>query len=135
VPRTMAELLRLPGVARKTANVVLGTGMGIAGGFVVDTHVARLSNRLGLSEKKAPEAIEADLMATFPQKQWTALGHRLIRHGRVTCTARRPCCAGCALQRDCPRIGLEGDCPDSGPPPGVGGKGHAPTLCGPRSER
>lgn len=124
VPRTMKELVGLPGVARKTANVVLGTGMGIHEGFVVDTHVARLSKRLGLSMKKGPEGIEADLLARFPSREWTALGHRMILHGRTTCTARRPGCAECALRRDCPRVGVE-----------QGGRGHRPPPKPPRARK
>lgn len=115
VPGTMEELLRLPGVARKTANVVLGTGLGIQEGFVVDTHVARLSRRLGLTAHRRSEAIEADLMARFPRREWTALGHRLIRHGRAICTARVPRCGGCLLMSDCPRIGLGQERPAAGP--------------------
>jgi endonuclease-3 len=109
VPRAMADLVELPGVARKTANVVLGTAMGLQEGFVVDTHVSRLAGRLGLSSRGTPEGIERDLMALFPRREWTALGHRLICHGRTTCVARRPKCGECALRADCPRTGLGGE--------------------------
>lgn len=106
VPRDMEELVKLPGVGRKTANVVLGTAYGIASGVVVDTHVARLSRRLGLSKYKEPEKIERDLRELFPQKEWVAIGHRLIWHGRRYCTARKPNCRGCPLWKLCPKIGL-----------------------------
>jgi endonuclease-3 len=102
VPRTMEELLRLPGVARKTANVVLSSGFGITEGVVVDTHVQRLSQRLGLTQEQAPEKIERDLMARFPREQWTRLSHQLILHGRQVCHARRPNCPACVLQDICP---------------------------------
>jgi endonuclease-3 len=98
----MAELIALPGVARKTANVVLGTAFGKAEGVVVDTHVARVSQRLGLSDAADPVRIERDLMATLPRREWIWLGHALIWHGRETCRARRPACARCALARWCP---------------------------------
>ena len=102
VPRTMAELLELPGVARKTANVVLFNAFGIIDGVTVDTHVMRLSHRLGLSEQKTPEKIEKDLMKLFPQKEWGMLSHYLIFHGRRVCKAQRPNCAGCFLNKICP---------------------------------
>jgi endonuclease-3 len=102
VPRVMADLVTLPGVARKTANVVLGTAFGIAAGVVVDTHVRRLAQRLGLSASDEPEVIEQDLMARVPQARWIALGHHLILHGRRVCQARRPACDGCVLARHCP---------------------------------
>jgi endonuclease-3 len=102
VPRAMDELVRLPGVARKTANVVLGTAFGIADGVVVDTHVARLSARLGLTRHDEPPKIERDLMDAIPRQQWIALGHRLIWHGRRVCFARNPQCGSCALSPDCP---------------------------------
>ena len=88
VPKDLAQLVELPGIGRKTANVVLGTAYGIAAGVVVDTHVTRISRRLGLTEEKTPEKIENDLMAEFPEKDWIALSHRLIHHGRVCCTAQ-----------------------------------------------
>jgi endonuclease III len=102
LPRTMAELTLLPGVGRKTANVVLGTAFGLPTGVVVDTHVARLSQRLGLTENKLPEKIEADLMELLPQKEWIDFSHRLICHGRQICTARKPLCAQCPLATICP---------------------------------
>jgi endonuclease-3 len=102
VPRTMAELVTLPGVARKTANVVLGTAFGSAAGIVVDTHVARLSQRLGLSRHAQPEKIEQDLMAVVPREDWIWVAHALIHHGRDTCRARRPACERCPLAEVCP---------------------------------
>jgi endonuclease-3 len=107
VPQDMDALVGLPGIGRKTANVVLGTAYGIASGVVVDTHVARISRRLGLTDQKAPEKIERDLMDLVPRKEWIALGHRMIQHGRRACTARRPACDACPLGSVCPRIGVE----------------------------
>jgi len=108
VPQTMDELLQLPGVARKTANVVLGNAFGKNEGVVVDTHVARLSGRLGLSRQSDPVKIERDLMALFPREDWTMLAHLLIFHGRRVCAARRPACDGCVLSGICPKIGVAG---------------------------
>jgi len=102
VPSTMEELTGLSGVGRKTANVVLGNAFGINEGVVVDTHVARLSRRLGLSAQAAPEKIEADLRELAPRKDWTQLSHWLIWHGRRRCFARNPECAECEIQADCP---------------------------------
>lgn len=102
VPQTMVELLTLPGVARKTANVVLGVVFGIADGVVVDTHVKRLSNRLGLTTQSDPEKIERDLQAITPQAEWINLSHLLIFHGRQVCDARKPNCAACSLRDLCP---------------------------------
>lgn len=102
VPRTMAALLELPGVARKTANLVLGTGFGIPSGIVVDTHVMRVAGILGLTTAGKPEAIEKDLCAILPQDHWVADGHRLLLHGRYVCTARQPDCAACPLHELCP---------------------------------
>jgi endonuclease-3 len=102
VPRSMAELVQLPGVARKTANVVLGTAFGIASGVVVDTHVTRLAQRLGLSHETAPEKIEADLMRLVPQASWIRFSHQLIWHGRRVCSARKPDCDACGLAPHCP---------------------------------
>lgn len=107
VPRTMEELLSLPGVARKTANVVLGTAYGIAFGVVVDTHVFRLSHRLGLAREKTPEKVEKELMKKIPQAEWTNFSHRLIHHGRRVCAARNPRCGDCALENSCPKVGVE----------------------------
>jgi endonuclease-3 len=101
VPRTMDELLTLPGVARKTANVVLGTAFGIAVGVVVDTHVTRLSNRLDLSRNTDPKKIEQDLMQVIPPDRWILLSHQLIWHGRRICQARKPKCAECNLETLC----------------------------------
>jgi len=101
VPRTMNELLTLPGVARKTANVVLGTAFGIAVGVVVDTHVIRLSNRLDLSRNTDPKKIERDLMQVIPPEKWVLFSHQLIWHGRKVCQARKPRCAECNLEPLC----------------------------------
>lgn len=102
VPQTMDELLRLPGVARKTANVVMGNAFGIASGVVVDTHVGRLSTLLGLTEEKTPEKIELDLQNLVPQKDWIDFSHLLIYHGRQVCIARRPQCEACVIEKLCP---------------------------------
>ena len=107
VPRTMEELTQLDGVGRKTANVVLGNAFGINVGVVVDTHVARLSHRLGLTRQKTPEKIERDLMSLVPQEQWTLFSHWLIWHGRRRCVARKPDCANCEIQKLCPQIGVK----------------------------
>jgi endonuclease-3 len=101
VPRTMEQLLTLPGVARKTANVVLGTAFGIACGVVVDTHVQRLSARLDLTRQSDPKKIEKDLMQIIPQDRWILFSHQLIWHGRKVCQARRPRCMECNLERIC----------------------------------
>ena len=101
VPRTMDEILELSGVARKTANVVLGTAYGIAAGVVVDTHVQRLSNRLDLTRHEDPKKIEQDLMAVIPQDKWILFSHQLIWHGRRVCFARKPNCAACNLEHIC----------------------------------
>ena len=102
VPRTMPELVALPGVGRKTANVVLGNAFGIDEGVVVDTHVRRVSNRLGLTEEQDPEKIERDLMAVVPREDWTIFSHLLIFHGRRVCKARKPDCLNCPLNEICP---------------------------------
>jgi len=102
VPRTMGELTALSGVGRKTANVVLGNAFGLNEGVVVDTHVARLSKRLGLSSNTNPEKIEKDLQELVPQEKWTMLSHWLIWHGRRRCFARNPDCAACEIKADCP---------------------------------
>jgi endonuclease-3 len=106
VPRTMEELVSLPGVARKTANVVLGTAFGLSEGIAVDTHVGRLARRLGLSESQDPVGVEKDLMRQFPREHWTDLSHRLILHGRRVCAARRPACERCGVADLCPKKGL-----------------------------
>ena len=102
LPNSMEELLRLRGVARKTANVVLGVAFGIPSGVVVDTHIHRLSRRLGLTGEESPEKIEDDLMELIPREEWIFAGHALIWHGRRVCDARRPACARCALSELCP---------------------------------
>jgi endonuclease III len=102
VPRTMEELLKLPGVARKTANVVLGVAYDIAAGVVVDTHVSRLSQRLRLTKHKDAGKIEQDLMALVPRKDWIIFAHLLIFHGRRVCKARRPLCEECGVEKLCP---------------------------------
>lgn len=101
VPQTMEELLTLPGVARKTANVVLGTAYGIASGVVVDTHVQRLTRRLDLSKNTDPKKIEQDLMKIIPRDRWILFSHQLIWHGRKVCQARKPRCIECNLERLC----------------------------------
>ena len=98
----MTDLLELPGVARKTANVVLGNAYGISSGVVVDTHVSRLSGRLGLTEEKDPKKIEIDLMEIVPEDEWIDFSHRLIQHGRRVCVARKPRCGDCFLADLCP---------------------------------
>ena len=105
VPRTMPELVALPGVGRKTANVVLGNAYSVDEGIVVDTHVRRLSNRLGLSAEHDPEKVERDLMQTVPREDWTVFSHLLILHGRRVCKARKPDCPGCVLNDICPSAG------------------------------
>jgi len=101
VPRTMEEILTLPGVARKTGNVVLGTAYGIASGVVVDTHVLRLSNRLDLSRNEDPKKVEQDLMKIIPQEKWIQFSHQLIWHGRRICHARKPKCLECNMESLC----------------------------------
>lgn len=105
VPDTMEDLLKLPGVARKTANVVLGTAFHKNEGVVVDTHVKRLSNRMGLSTHSNPDKIEKDLMQSIPQKEWTDFAHRITAHGRTVCTARKPDCSSCGMKSFCPSAG------------------------------
>jgi endonuclease III len=102
VPQTMEDLVELPGVGRKTANVVLGTAFGIPTGVVVDTHVSRVSQRLALTNNKVPEKIEADLMEIIPQREWIDFSHRMIFHGRRVCKARKPACEVCAMEKLCP---------------------------------
>ncbi len=106
VPQTMEELVPLPGVGRKTANVLLGNAFDVPG-IPVDTHVGRLSHRMGLTEHADPVKIERDLMALLPRKEWTMFGHRMIYHGRQVCHARKPTCEECTLAKLCPRVGLE----------------------------
>jgi endonuclease-3 len=102
VPQTMDELLELPGVARKTANVVLGNAFGIKAGVVVDTHVTRLSHRLALTEEKTAEKIEQDLIPIVPKKDWVIFPHLMIYHGRKICKARNPLCEECTIEKLCP---------------------------------
>jgi endonuclease-3 len=109
VPSDMQELLELPGVARKTANVVLGNAFNKSEGMVVDTHVARLSQRLALTRHGDPVKIERDLMKLFPRERWTMLAHLLIFHGRQICYARKPRCGDCPLAPDCPKNGVAVD--------------------------
>ena len=102
VPQTMEDLVHIPGVGRKTANVVLGQAFGITSGVVVDTHVHRLARRLGFTNEDTPEKIEADLMALFPKRDWIEVGTVLILHGRKTCNARKPDCPACPVNHRCP---------------------------------
>lgn len=106
IPTDIEVLITLPGVGRKTASVVLGTWFGIPSGVVVDTHVRRITNLLGLTSSQNPEIIERDLMQIVPQSEWIQFSHRLIHHGRRTCIARRPACTECGLLEFCPRVGL-----------------------------
>ncbi|MEI8016717.1 MAG: endonuclease III [Schlesneria sp.] len=106
LPQTLDELVQLPGVGRKTANVLLGTAFGIPSGVVVDTHVGRISRLLGLTKNAGAEQVERDLMALVPQEEWINFSHRLIHHGRRICIARRPKCTECPLVENCLRVGL-----------------------------
>jgi len=106
VPDDLDVLVGLPGIGRKTANVVLGTAFGVASGVVVDTHVARLSRRLGLTEQKDAVKIEKDLMEQIPKKEWIAFSHRMIQHGRRVCASRKPKCDECPMASFCPRVGV-----------------------------
>jgi endonuclease-3 len=110
VPRNLDALTALPGVGRKTANVVLGTAFAIPSGVVVDTHVKRLSRRLGLTGSTDPVMIERELMAIVPRKQWIDLSHRLIAHGRSVCIAQRPRCSQCRMAVLCPKVGVGPHC-------------------------
>jgi endonuclease III len=106
VPADMEALTALPGVGRKTANVVLGIAFGIPSGIVVDTHVARVSRRLGLTSEESPEAVEVELMKGIPRTSWVEFGSRMILHGRRVCRAHKPACESCVLTEVCPRIGV-----------------------------
>jgi endonuclease III len=106
VPRTIDQLVTLPGVARKTANVVLNTAFNLPSGVIVDTHVARVSQRMGLTRHEKPEEIERELMRLVPQEQWTFFGPATVLHGRYTCTARKPRCDACPVSDLCPKIGV-----------------------------
>lgn len=108
VPADLEALVRLPGVGRKTANVVLGTAFNIATGVVVDTHVGRISRRLGLTQEQNAEKVERDLIEQLPKKQWILYSHRMIHHGRQVCKARKPLCDECNMRRFCPRLGVAG---------------------------
>jgi uracil-DNA glycosylase len=112
VPETMDEMVTIPGVARKTANVVLNTAFGLPTGVIVDTHVARVSRRMGLTTEEKPERIEADLMRLVPKDRWTFFGPAMVLHGRHTCTARAPACAGCLIEDQCAKE-LDGEAPAS----------------------
>ncbi|MBV9124803.1 MAG: endonuclease III, partial [Planctomycetes bacterium] len=116
VPRTMEEMLTLPGVARKTANVVLNNAFQIPTGVIVDTHVARVSQRLGLTRQKKPERIEQDLMRIVPQEEWVHFGPAMVLLGRYTCTANAPRCPDCFLNDLCPRIGVDEPTAATAPP-------------------
>ncbi|MDC0708237.1 endonuclease III [Stigmatella sp. ncwal1] len=107
VPQTLEQLVTLPGVARKTANVVLNTAFQLPSGVIVDTHVVRVSQRMGLTKKKKPEDIEQELMRLVPQDQWTFFGPAMVLHGRYTCMARKPQCGACPMAAFCPKIGVE----------------------------
>jgi endonuclease-3 len=107
VPQDLDQLVQLPGVGRKTANVVLGTAFGLATGVVVDTHVARISRRLGMAKQSDPVKIERELMDQLPRKEWVDFSHRVIHHGRQVCGARKPMCDTCGLNDVCPRIAVK----------------------------
>lgn len=113
VPRDLETLISLPGIGRKTANVVLGTAFGIASGVVVDTHVSRITFRLGLTQRKDAVKIEADLMEIVPKREWIDFSHRLIQHGRQICIARNPKCEECGLYDICSRVGVKATTPSS----------------------
>lgn len=106
VPATMEELVPLPGIGRKTANVILGNAFGVPG-ITVDTHVGRLSRRMGLTKHQDPVKVEHELMELIPKKDWTMFSHRMIFHGRQVCAARKPNCDGCGVAKDCPKIGVK----------------------------
>lgn len=106
VPRTLAEMIKIPGVARKTANVILGNAFGISEGFIVDTHVGRLARRFGWSEQEDPVKTEQDLMRLIAPQEWLNVAHRMILHGRLVCTARKPACQSCVLAEVCPSVEL-----------------------------
>ncbi|MCS7187577.1 MAG: endonuclease III [Armatimonadetes bacterium] len=106
VPKSMDEMLQLPGVGRKTAAIVLGTAFGVQEGIAVDTHVQRVSQRLGLTGNKQPEKIEKDLMALVPRNEWSWFGHALTLHGRYVCVAKKPQCSTCVLEKYCEKVGV-----------------------------
>ena len=107
VPQDLEILVKLPGIGRKTANVVLGTAFGLPTGVVVDTHVGRISRRLGLTDQQDPVKAERDLIEQLPKKEWINFSHRMIHHGREVCDARKPRCDDCSMKRFCPRIGVK----------------------------
>jgi len=107
LPKDIDQLVKLPGIGRKTANVVLGTAYGIPSGVVVDTHVTRISRRLGLTENTDAVKIEQDLCEQLPRSQWIDFSHRVIHHGRQVCNARSPKCEQCSMETFCPRIGVD----------------------------
>jgi endonuclease-3 len=129
VPRTMEELFPLPGIGRKTANVILGNAYGVPG-ITVDTHLSRLSNRMGLTKQSDPVKIERDLMEIIAEKDWTMFSHRMIFHGRQVCFARKPNCEGCLLAKDCPKVGVAGptDGEELSAPPSGGAGRRKPAL-------
>jgi len=106
VPRTMAEMITLPGVARKTANVVLNCCFDLPSGVIVDTHVQRVSQRMGLTTQTKAERIESELMDLIPEEDWTFFGPAMVLHGRYTCKNKKPACASCPFEKDCPAIGV-----------------------------
>jgi endonuclease-3 len=106
LPQDIDEMVELPGVGRKTANVVLGTACGMATGVVVDTHVGRIARRLGMTEQKDAVKVENDLMAQLPQKEWVDFSHRMIHHGRKICSARKALCDECSMNKFCPKVGV-----------------------------
>jgi endonuclease-3 len=106
VPRTMEELTHLRGIGRKTANVILGNAFGLAEGVVVDTHVKRLTHRMGFTKHRDPVKVERDLIDLLPREEWTDFSHLMIFHGRARCTARKPDCAHCEVRDLCPKIGV-----------------------------
>jgi len=128
VPDTMAELIQLDGCGRKTASVVLGVAFGKAEGIVVDTHVARLSYRLGLTRQKTPEKIEQALMKILPRQDWIDFSHLLIWHGRKRCNARKPDCEHCEVKSLCPKIGVGRARPPGAPRRRTGGRPGGPSL-------
>lgn len=135
VPRTMEELIALPGVGRKTANVVLGNIWGEPGGVVVDTHVGRIARRLGWSLNADPVKVESDLNALLPSTTWVFAGHALILHGRRVCTSRSPRCASCFLSDICPKVGVASatQLPSRGVRPAAPSRRTTPTPKGPPS--
>ena len=135
VPRTMEELLSLPGVGRKTANVVLGSAWGTPGGVVVDTHVGRLARRLGWSRQADPEKVERELNALLPREAWVFTGHALILHGRRVCTSRAPRCPSCLLADLCPKAGVDAGGAGRRARGGRAGKRDRPPAGPPRHRR